>query len=78
MSAAFERRTFAPGELIFKEGDPGDSLYVVESGRGASGGAMWSIRPSSAGSKPAAFSGKWRFSTASREWPMPVPRWSRC
>lgn len=33
MSAAFERRTFAPGELIFKEGDPGDSLYVVESGR---------------------------------------------
>lgn len=33
MSAAFERRTFAPGEPIFKEGDPGDSLYVVESGR---------------------------------------------
>jgi len=33
MSAAFERRTFAPGELIFKEGDPGDSLYVVENGR---------------------------------------------
>lgn len=33
MSAAFERRTFAPGELVFKEGDPGDSLYVVESGR---------------------------------------------
>lgn len=33
MSAAFERRTFAPGELIFKEGDPGDSLYVVERGR---------------------------------------------
>lgn len=33
MSAAFERRTFAPGEQIFKEGDPGDSLYVVESGR---------------------------------------------
>jgi len=33
MSAAFERRTFAPGEMIFKEGDPGDSLYVVEKGR---------------------------------------------
>lgn len=33
MSAAFERRTFAPGEQIFKEGDPGDSLYVVENGR---------------------------------------------
>lgn len=33
MSAAFERRTFAPGELVFKEGDPGDSLYVVEKGR---------------------------------------------
>lgn len=33
MSAAFERRTFASGELVFKEGDPGDSLYVVERGR---------------------------------------------
>jgi len=33
MSAAFQRRTFAPGEAVFKEGDPGDSLYVVERGR---------------------------------------------
>lgn len=33
MSAAFQRRTVEPGEIIFHEGDPGDSLYVVESGR---------------------------------------------
>lgn len=31
-SAAFQRRSFAPGETIFNEGDPGDSLYVVEQG----------------------------------------------
>jgi len=33
MSAAFQRRTYAPDEVIFREGDPGDSLYVVEKGR---------------------------------------------
>lgn len=33
MSAAFQRRVFAPGEIVFHEGDPGDSLYVVEKGR---------------------------------------------
>ena len=32
MSAAFMRKTYAPGELIFAEGSPGDSLYVVETG----------------------------------------------
>lgn len=33
MSAAFQRRTYAPGEVIFRDGDPGDSLYVVEKGQ---------------------------------------------
>ncbi|HYC05719.1 MAG TPA: cyclic nucleotide-binding domain-containing protein [Azospirillaceae bacterium] len=32
MSAAFMRKTFAAGELIFAQGEPGDSLYVVEAG----------------------------------------------
>lgn len=33
MSAAFQRRTYAAGEPVFREGDPGDALYVVETGR---------------------------------------------
>jgi CRP/FNR family transcriptional regulator, cyclic AMP receptor protein len=33
MSAAFQRRSFAPGESVFRDGDPGDSLYIVEKGR---------------------------------------------
>lgn len=33
MSAAFQRRTYAPGEVIFRDGDPGDSLFVVEKGQ---------------------------------------------
>lgn len=30
--AAAQERTFAPGQEIFREGDPGDGLYVVKSG----------------------------------------------
>lgn len=33
MSAAFQRRPYEPGEPVFREGDPGDSLFVVEKGR---------------------------------------------
>ncbi|WP_119679180.1 Crp/Fnr family transcriptional regulator [Indioceanicola profundi] len=33
MSAAFQRRPYETGEPVFQEGDPGDSLYVVEKGR---------------------------------------------
>lgn len=33
MSAAFLRRTYAAGEVIFRDGDPGDALYVVEKGQ---------------------------------------------
>jgi CRP/FNR family transcriptional regulator, cyclic AMP receptor protein len=32
MPASFVRRTYQPSEIIFREGDPGDSLYVVEQG----------------------------------------------
>jgi CRP-like cAMP-binding protein len=27
-----ERRTFAPGQFVFREGDPGDELYVIAQG----------------------------------------------
>lgn len=33
MSAAFQRRSYQAGEPVFRQGDPGDSLYVVEAGR---------------------------------------------
>jgi signal transduction histidine kinase len=33
LSAVAREITFAPNEIIFKEGDPGDGLYVVRSGR---------------------------------------------
>jgi signal transduction histidine kinase len=33
LSAVAREITFAPNEVIFKEGDPGDGLYVVRSGR---------------------------------------------
>lgn len=33
MAVAFQRQTFAPGDLIFRAGQPGTSLYFVESGR---------------------------------------------
>ncbi|MFM2044943.1 MAG: hypothetical protein RLY86_3519 [Pseudomonadota bacterium] len=33
MSAAFQRRPYEAGEVIFRQGDPGDSLYVVEKGQ---------------------------------------------
>ena len=32
MPAAFQRRTYQPGELIFRQGDPGTHLYFVEKG----------------------------------------------
>jgi len=32
IAAAAERRTYAPGEVIFRQGDPPEHLYVVESG----------------------------------------------
>lgn len=33
MPAAFQRRTFRPGEPVFRKGEPGDCLYFVEQGR---------------------------------------------
>lgn len=33
LSAVARPMSFAPGDVIFKEGDPGDALYVVRSGK---------------------------------------------
>lgn len=32
-SDLFEKKTFAAGEMIFREGDPGQDVYIVETGR---------------------------------------------
>ncbi|MGB1027000.1 MAG: cyclic nucleotide-binding domain-containing protein, partial [Rhodospirillaceae bacterium] len=32
MAGLFKKKTFAEGETIFKEGDPPDAVYMVESG----------------------------------------------
>ena len=33
MAAYFEHKQFQPGEVIFRQGDPGDSFYLVERGK---------------------------------------------
>lgn len=33
LAVSVERQQFAPGEILFKQGDPGESCYVVASGR---------------------------------------------
>ena len=33
LAVSIERQQFAPGEILFKQGDPGESCYVVASGR---------------------------------------------
>jgi CRP/FNR family cyclic AMP-dependent transcriptional regulator len=33
LSACFQRRHYAKGQVIFAQGDPGQSLYIVETGR---------------------------------------------
>ena len=40
LAAHAQRRTFRPGQVVFREGEPGDSLHVV------SGGVLSVVRPS--------------------------------
>jgi len=33
MASIFEHKRFQPGEVIFRQGDPGESFYLVERGK---------------------------------------------
>lgn len=78
------RRRYARREVLFHEGDPGDTLHLLRRGRVAvrvtTPSATW---PRWSCSGPATSSGRWRCSTATpaappRRWPSNRPRRWRC